>query len=262
MTCVAPAARYPNQQELMPVSFRSPRFPDVRLHAVLALCLLAVPACAQESSGGEAAPQRPTTTVAAPLTATANPDSAVARALRSRTKGIETAPVTIVEVSDFQCPFCRQFTEQSYAALDSAYIRTGKAKLVFMHYPLPTHRNAWQASEAALCAGAQDAFWPMHDLLFARQTEWGETLNPMGKFAEYAAQLKLDVPALRTCMQEDWMATLIVNDVMQAAGAGINGTPFFILNNKEGLSGAQPFAEFQTRIEGLLAGSPPAPPQR
>lgn len=239
----------------MLVPFRSFRFPNPRALAVLALCLLAVPACAQESGGKVAQKERAATT---PSASAASPDSAVARALRGRTKGLDTAPVTIVEVSDFQCPFCRQFTEEAYAALDSAYIRTGKAKLVFMHYPLPTHRNAWQASEAALCAGAQGAFWPMHDRLFQAQAEWSDLANPAGKFAEYAAQLKLDVPALRTCMQEDWMASLIVNDVMQAAGAGINGTPFFILNNREGMSGAQPFTEFQTKIEALLASPAPA----
>lgn len=234
-----------------------------RAFAALALLpfALAVPACAQQPGDKPDRHNQATQTVQPQA---ANRDSAVARALRNRTKGVEDAPVTIVEVSDFQCPFCRQFTEDTYAALDSAYVRTGKAKLVFMHYPLPMHANAWQASEAALCAGAQDAFWPMHDLLFQQQKEWSEMEQPVAKFADYAARLKLDVPALQSCMQQDWMASLIVNDVMQAAGVGITGTPFFILNGQEGMTGAQPIEEFRTRIEALLAAPssvPPAAPQ-
>ncbi|HEX2094186.1 MAG TPA: thioredoxin domain-containing protein, partial [Longimicrobiaceae bacterium] len=158
------------------------------------------------------------------------------------------------------CPFCRRFTEEAYRQIDSAYIRPGKAKLLFINYPMPNHPEAWAASEAALCAGAQGSFWPMHDRLFTTQGEWSGKGNPAERFAGYARELRLDAAAYRRCVEEDQMAALIVNDVMQASGAGIQGTPTFILNGQRAISGAQPFDEFRRAIDELLAGAP-APPQ-
>ena len=196
---------------------------------------------------------------AAPVAAQERPsaaavDSLLVRASESRIKGAMDAPVTIIELSDFQCPFCREFTRTAYPALDSAYIRTGKARLVYLNLHLPTHPRALGAAEAALCAGAQGKFWPMHDRLFAAQEEWSAAPDAGGRFAAYARDLDLDAEAFRTCTGDDLMAPLILGDVIQAAGSGEGATPTFIINGKRVRSGARPFAEFQQAIEEALAG--------
>ncbi len=216
------------------------------------LVLLATPACAQT-------PAKPAQDGAAAAGAVSL-DSLQARASRARVKGSEQAQVTIVEVSDFQCPFCRQFTEQAYRQLDSAYIRPGKARMVFIAYPIPQHAESWAATEAAYCAGAQGQFWPMHDRLFATQRDWSGKGNPAARFAGYATELRLDAAAYRTCVEQDQMASMIVNDVMQASSAGISGTPTFIINGQRVVSGAAPFEEFRTNIEDVLAGRGAQPP--
>jgi protein-disulfide isomerase len=228
--------------------------------APLILLLLAVPACAQQPAPRAQDAARQTTMAAA----AAEPDSVLARASRSRSRGAPDAPVTIIEVSDFQCPFCRQFAAETHPALDSAYLQTGKARLVFINYPLPNHAQAWAASEAALCAGAQDAFWPMHDQLFRTQPEWSGVADATERFVGYAAAMRLDERAFRTCVERDQVAPLIIGDLLQSAQAGIGGTPTFVLQptapgregNRQVVVGAQPFAEMSQRIEAVLAGRP------
>lgn len=216
---------------------------------LLLLTVCAAPACAQQTPARGA--QQPAVGAAVPL------DSVVARAERSRSKGAVNAPVTLVEISDFQCPFCREFAVRTLPALDSAYIRTGKLRMLYVNMPLPMHAHAWGAAEAALCAGAQDAFWPMHDRLFAAQDEWSRAENPTERFVAYAAALQLDMAAFRRCVDEDQVARVLVGDLMQATQNRINSTPTFVLNETEVLTGALPFAEFQKRIEAALAAPRP-----
>lgn len=190
-------------------------------------------------------------------------DSLLARANASRTRGSDSARVTIVELSDFQCPFCRQFSAGTLAALDSAYIRPGKARLVFYNLPLPDHPAAWGAAEAAMCAGAQGRFWPMHDRLFADQATWAAAEKPVERFEAYAAALGLDAEAFQECTRNDRVAPLLIADLMQGSRGGVSATPTFVVMReaKEGedpqaaqrvLSGVQSFAEFQQTIEELL----------
>ena len=148
-------------------------------------------------------------------------------------------------------------------------MQTGKIRFVFIHYPLPNHRQAFTASEAALCAGAQDAFWPMHDRLFATQREWSNQTDASARFAGFAEELGLDMEAYRACTTGDQVSGMILNDVMNASGAGISGTPTFIVG-REVIGGAAPFAQLSQAIDRQLAaadsaasgtGTPPAPPQ-
>jgi protein-disulfide isomerase len=216
------------------------------------LCVLALagtPACAQDTPGTPAA-RRAAAEAGMPR------DSVIQRAQRSRIRGSEDAPVMIFEISDFQCPFCRRFVEETYPALDSAYIQQGHVRLMFINLPLPHHLDSWSASEAALCAGAQDAFWQMRDVLFRNQREWSQQGLNVDRVSGYAAELGLDVPAFRYCVENNQVASIIVGDLTQAAGAGIGGTPTFIINGNEVISGAVPFEEFRQRIDPLLAGAP------
>jgi protein-disulfide isomerase len=193
-----------------------------------------------------------------------NADSIIARADAGRSKGPEGAQVTIVEISDFQCPYCREFAVNTYPRVDSAYVRTGKARIVYMNLPLSMHANAFPAAEAALCAGAQGKFWPMHDRLFATQREWSAETDAVQRFERMAQALQLDMAAYRDCTVSDRTAPLIINDAMQAAEAGIRGTPAFILVSRAGqrpMSGAVTFEQFSAEMEALLSGQAATPAQ-
>jgi protein-disulfide isomerase len=223
--------------------------------AALFCVLAAVSACAQP--GASSASQQAAAGGGGALTAEAA-DSMASRAEASRFKGVESAPITLIEVSDFQCPYCRQFFEQTYRQLDSAYIRTGKVKLAFIHYPLPNHGQAFAASKAALCAGAQGKFWELHDRLFATQREWTGQPDAPQRFARMAAAAGVNAQQYRDCVDNDRVSSIIVNDIMRASGGGVQGTPTFIFNGQKALSGALTFEQVKAELDALLAGAPRA----
>ena len=111
---------------------------------------------------------------ALPLAAqTAAPDTAMLRrADRARTMGNPAATVWVVEVSDFQCPYCRAWHDSSYAAIKKQYVDAGKVRLAYINFPLAMHKNALPAAQVAMCSAAQDKFWPMQDALFDSQAAW------------------------------------------------------------------------------------------
>src|SRR5262245_1413166 len=95
--------------------------------------------------------------------------------ISARTKGRPTAPVTVYEMADFQCPACRQFTLTTFPVIDRNYIQTGKVRWVFVNFPLTEiHKNAFAAAQVAMCAARQNRFWPMHDLLYQQQPAWAD----------------------------------------------------------------------------------------
>ena len=166
--------------------------------------------------------------------------------------GDPDAPVTIIAFSDFQCPYCRQFEQQAFQRLKSAYIETGQVRLVFRDFPLTQiHPNALPAAMAAECAHNQDSFWPMHDRLFADQSEWGQSEDPNEVFIDYADDMGLDVDAFRECLQNREPLQEISGDFQDGVDGGVRGTPAFFMGG-EMLSGAQPFSAFRQRIESLL----------
>jgi len=227
------------------------------LAALLAL-VSAASACAQPGGGGGNAGN----TSAAARGAVPSPDSVLARASRGREKGAAEARVSVIEISDFQCPYCRQFFQDTYRAFDSAYVKTGKVKMVYINLPLPMHTQAYSAAEAAMCAGAQGKFWEMHDRLFSTQREWGGQADAGQRFARMALELHLDPAAYRDCVDNDRTAPLILNDAMQATGAGVNGTPAFIVNRSQMLNGAVTFEALAAAVDAALAApaAPAAPP--
>lgn len=157
-------------------------------------------------------------------------DALLQRALESRTKGDADARVVVFEIADFQCPYCASFSRTVAPAVDEKYVATGKVQWVFVNMPLHTHPLAWHAAEAALCAGvAGDRFWAMHDRLFEEQQAWGRGSNPAAKFADYARALGVPMTEYRACVDGDQVATLILQDVGSAVGAGVTGTPTFIV---------------------------------
>ncbi len=163
-------------------------------------------------------------------------------------KGKENAPVTIIEFSDFQCPFCGRFFQQTLPDIERSYIATGKAKLVYKDFPLDSiHPHATPAAMAARCAGEQGKFWEFHDLIFNNQQSLGES-----SYTQWASQLGLDAAKFNECSSSRKYLSAVRQDLVEGQRAGVQGTPAFLINGQL-LSGAQPFAAFQQAIENALA---------
>lgn len=188
-------------------------------------------------------------------------DEVVRRADQARVKGDTAAPVRVIEVSDFQCPFCRQYFEQTFPALDSLYVETGRVEYVWMAFPNPSHGRAWPAIEAAYCAGAAGRFWPMHDTLFARQGAWSSADSVIATFVEYARSMDIDAESFRSCLVEDRAAGLIVRDYGTVSQGGVRGTPFFLIADSLSFQGAQPLDRFRSVLDSVLASKGLDPPE-
>ncbi len=166
------------------------------------------------------------------------------------TIGKSNAKVTIYEFSDFQCPFCQRFEQGAYAQIKTNYIDTGKAKLVYRHYPLPFHVNAQKAAEAGECANRQGKFEAYHDMLFAKGQADGTGLAP-ADLKQYASQVGLDTGKFNKCLDNGETAQVIKDDTAAGTAAGINGTPSFVIGGKL-IVGAQDYSQFQAAIDEAL----------
>lgn len=159
-------------------------------------------------------------------------------------KGDDKAPITIVEFSDYECPYCSR-AEESVKQVMEAY--KGKVRVVFRDFPLPFHQNAPKAHEAALCAGDQDKYWDMHGKLFANQQALG-----VDKLKGYAKDIGLDTAKFDKCLASGDKGKIIAESKKAGEEAGVSGTPAFFINGRL-LSGAQPFEEFKKVIDHELA---------
>lgn len=147
-----------------------------------------------------------------------------------RAKGNPQAPITVVELSDFQCPWCRRFTIETLPALEREYIAPGKVRLVFINFPLTEiHRNAAAAHEAAMCAARQGKFWPMHDILFRKQEDWAPLHEPGATLLAYADSIAADREQLRRCVESGATRAEIETDARSAFRTGANSTPTFLI---------------------------------
>src|SRR5688572_29838387 len=210
----------------------------------LSLVLTAL-ACGGTSADGDA-PQ----TAAPPRAST---DSLTARADAARIQGSPTAPVWVVEISDFQCPFCKTWHDSVYRALRREIVVPGTVRLAYINYPLPTHANALPAAEAAMCAGAQNKFWEMHDGLFDTQHAWAHVPNAAAVFDSVARSQGVDVAAMRRCIDSGATRALILADAERAQEAGVQGTPSFIIGGDVMLRGMHPIETFRRAIGQKLA---------
>ncbi|GIV80263.1 MAG: hypothetical protein KatS3mg050_4657 [Litorilinea sp.] len=171
-------------------------------------------------------------------------------------QGDPNAPVTLVEFSDYQCPFCQRFFQETKPLIDAQYVETGKVRFVYKDFPIDSlHAQARAAAEAAECAGAQGAYWPMHDRIFVGKDEWAENPNAVDVFKGYAVELGLDPAAFNTCLDEGTYADEVQADFEEGKRAGVTGTPGFFINGRK-VEGAQPFAVFQEIIEAALNQQP------
>lgn len=162
-------------------------------------------------------------------------------------KGNPQAKVTIVEFSDFECPFCGKYYRETEFQIMKDYVDTGKVRYVFRDSPLDFHKSAQKAAEAAECAGEQGKYWEMHDYLFQNQ-DYLAVENLKG----YAKDLKLDTTKFNDCLDKSKMAEEVKKDLADSQKYGVSGTPAFFINGKL-ISGAQPYGTFKAEIEAALA---------
>lgn len=178
--------------------------------------------------------------------------------MTARTKGSPTAPVTVYEMSDFQCPYCRRFTLEIFPSLDSAYVQSGKVRWIFINFPLTElHPNAEPAAEVAMCAARQGKFWQVHDLLFRNQPAWAPLKAPAAYFLSFADSASLDRAAFQQCLSSGAARAEVKSDAEAAARAGATSTPNFYIEGGI-LVGAQPASVFGPILDSIYAGKRPA----
>ncbi|MBF0107728.1 MAG: DsbA family protein [Magnetococcales bacterium] len=162
-------------------------------------------------------------------------------------RGPATAPVTIIEFSDFECPYCRK-AQGVLSQLKEAY--GDKLRFVFRHFPLPFHKQAPKASEASMCANEQEKFWPYHDALFVESQSLAEDA-----LKELAKKLSLDMTKFEECLKSGRHAARITADSASGKQLGITGTPTFFVNGIK-LVGAIPLNTFKEIIDQEIKPAP------
>jgi protein-disulfide isomerase len=172
-------------------------------------------------------------------------------------QGEVNAPLTLVEMTDFECPFCSRHAIKVIPEIIRNYVSTGKLRYVVRDFPLQFHKKAKKAAEAAHCAGNQGKYWEMHKLLFANAKALG-----IEQLTGYAAQLALDTDAFTACLESEEFAEKILASQAEGSKAGVTGTPTTFLGwtQTDGkvkitkrITGAQPYQIFQQAIEGMLS---------
>jgi protein-disulfide isomerase len=219
----------------------------------LVLCAIATVAIA-DPLPAQARPATPPGPVAAPA-----PDSAraarVARADRGRIRGAQNG-IWIVVISDFQCPYCKRWHEETEPLIERDYIRTGKAQIAYINYPIASiHPNAFATHEVAMCAAEQERFWPVADALFRTQNEWKNSRDIRGYLDSLVRTLPLDRPRLQTCVRNGEMKALIEADIDRSTRIGVGSTPSFLVGGQP-VIGAQPYEAFKRAIDAALAARP------
>lgn len=171
--------------------------------------------------------------------------------------GSPTAPVEVIEFADFECPGCGQFATVTEPDVRTRYVNTGKVRIRYIDFPLPMHRNTWDASLAAACANDQGKFWEMHDVIFQNQDRWnGEaTSRPRPVLADLAKGIGLDMDTYDACMKADTHRAKVQAHLQEAERRQVNQTPTFLIGGKL-YPGALPYDSFKQLIEAELAKAP------
>ena len=226
----------------------------------LPLALVALTVCSRtearpaSAAGAAAAPQ-----AAAPATArtSAAPTpgdstSLLARADRGRIQGDPSAKTWLVIISDFQCPYCRQWHDEVFATVVRDYVARGKIRLAYVNLPLSIHMNAMPAAEAAMCASVQGKFWQMHDVLFRTQDRWETLPQPAHLFDSLAVSVGVEPTAYRSCIQSGATRPMINADQQRAEDAQVRATPTFFIGDQR-MEGAIPLADFRAALDSVIA---------
>ena len=175
-------------------------------------------------------------------------DSLVALADRSRILGDSTAPLWVVVVSDFQCPYCKVWHDQTFPALKREFVDNGKVRLAYLNLPLPQHQHAQVTAEMALCAGTQGRFWEFHDAVFASQEKWSPLPAGTTYFDSLLTVARVAPEPFKACMASRTMQALVQGDYQRAVQARVKSTPSFFIGNELRLEGAATIDAFRDAI--------------
>lgn len=225
----------------------------------LVLGMLLLAACRPNDGASQAAPPRGAATDSAALAERDN--TLLERADAGRIQGDTSAAVWLVEISDFQCPYCRRWHDDVYPAIKRDYIDKGIVRMAYVHLPLAMHEHAQPAAEASLCASAQGRFWPVHHAIFSTQDRWSAMSGSGARaiFDSVALASGISEPEYRSCMERGVMRRLISADMARAASAGVRPTPTFFVG-QERIEGAAPLEHFRAAIARAVSGTPAARP--
>jgi protein-disulfide isomerase len=173
--------------------------------------------------------------------------------LASRSKGAPSAPVTVYEMSDFQCPYCRKHAMEVFPAIERDYVKTGKVRWVFINLPLVSiHANALPAAELAMCAARLGKFWPIHDLLFQHQETWAPLKEPGPFLLSLADSVKLPRAPLVKCLETEAARAEIQAEAQGSERAGAASTPTFYIEGGL-LTGARPVELWREVLDSIYA---------
>ncbi len=186
-----------------------------------------------------------------PTADTLSDSALLAVADRSRLLGRDSGTMWLVMISDFQCPYCKQWHDSSMAAVKRDYISTGKVRMAYLNLPLSNHPHARAEAEASLCAGAQGKFWEFSEALFRDQKSVNASADVKPYLNELARSQSLDIPEFARCRKSKAIAALINSDQAQASRAGVSSTPSFLIGDFL-VEGALPYADFRRAIDTAL----------
>jgi protein-disulfide isomerase len=181
----------------------------------------------------------------------ARDDSLLSRADKGRILGSDSAKVWVIEVSDFECPYCAVWHNTVYDSLRRGFIETGQVRFAYLNYPIASHRHAWPAAIRAMCAAAQDKFWPVQSAIFRSQERWTALPDAIPFFDSLVVAQGVDAGRLRACVESEATRPLIQADMDRAIDAGVNATPYFLIGDTR-LSGVQPIDRLRAAIETEL----------
>lgn len=173
--------------------------------------------------------------------------------------GKKDAPITMVEYSDYQCPFCDRFFSNTFPGIKNEYVKTGQVYFVYKDLPLSIHPNAMPAAQTAHCAGEQGKYFQMHDLIFHFQDQWSDMKDAMPFFGKLVSGLDLKTSDFGDCIRLNRYQNLTKKSMEEADRAEITGTPGFIINGQV-VVGAQPLSFFQQAFAQVLTGTPAGAP--
>ena len=220
------------------------------LRTILAVVVLA--ACSRAAEQTPAASS--TSTLPTSGGVTGDTAGITARADRGRIRGDSAAPLWVVIISDFQCPYCRQWHDEVYPSIVREYVDTRKVRLAYVNLPLSSHEHALESAEAAMCAAVQGRFWEMHDALFRTQGQWARMTAPRALFDSLAASVGVEPSPYRTCIESNATRPIVLADAQRVTEAGASVTPTFFIGS-ERVEGAMPLPQFRTALDRALAGA-------
>jgi protein-disulfide isomerase len=225
----------------------------VNFSAALVAALVAATACSPNGSTprADASPSATATPAAQSPAQPVAPDPIVTAADKGRIMGDSAAKTWVIIASDFQCPYCKQWHEETYETFLKEYVRSGKVKVAYVNYPLGQHQNAIITAQAAMCASAQNKFWQYHDALFNSQATWETMQQPRPVLDSLAKTVGVEMKSWGQCVDSQKMLAIIQADRDRLAQSGVQSTPSFIIGD-ELLAGAQPIEAMRPALDSAI----------